>query len=190
MVKIPKQNQAFQRLHPVSDSQTIADENCHIQRQRSKSRIKMLHLNVRSLKNRTHLLQIRELTRVHRPGVLAISESWLNSTVCNAEVEIDGYKLFRLDRFHKAGGGVCAYIHTDIKCQKLNNLTRTSENHYQQLWLRLQLKKCKSLVICVAYRPPDCPLHSFVSSFKPAYMEALLLKTSNNRYGRSKLQLT
>ena len=31
-------------------------------------------------------------------GILAVSESWLNSSVTNAKVEIEGYKLIRLDR--------------------------------------------------------------------------------------------
>ena len=30
-------------------------------------------------------------------GILAVSESWLNSSVTNAKVEIEGYKLIRLD---------------------------------------------------------------------------------------------
>ena len=38
--------------------------------------------------------------------VLAVSESWLNSTVTNAEVEIDGYKLTRLHRLEAE----CVYI--------------------------------------------------------------------------------
>ena len=37
--------------------------------------------------------------------VLAISESWLNSTTTNAEVEIAGYKITKLDRTKKIGGG-------------------------------------------------------------------------------------
>ena len=57
---------------------------------------------------------------------LAISESWLNSKVRNAEVEMDGYELFRLDRVHKPGGGVCGYVRTDIKGQKLNH---TNHSH-------------------------------------------------------------
>ena len=44
--------------------------------------------------------------------VLAVSESWLNSTVTNAKVEIEGYKLTRLDQLGKAGGKVCLYTHS------------------------------------------------------------------------------
>ena len=38
--------------------------------------------------------------------VLAITESWLNSTTTNAEVEIAGYKITRFDRTKTIGGGV------------------------------------------------------------------------------------
>ena len=41
--------------------------------------------------------------------ILALSESWLNSTVTNAEVEIKGFTLTRLDRLGKTGGGVCDF---------------------------------------------------------------------------------
>ena len=49
---------------------------------------------------------VREFTLEHKPDI-AISESWLNSTVTNAEIEIEGFKVIRLDRLHKIGGGVC-----------------------------------------------------------------------------------
>ena len=39
-------------------------------------------------------------------NIIAISESRLNTTVINAEVKIAGYKLSRLDRLTKQGGGV------------------------------------------------------------------------------------
>ena len=35
--------------------------------------------------------------------IFAVSQSWLNSTVRNAEVEITGYRLSRLDRLGKSG---------------------------------------------------------------------------------------
>ena len=69
--------------------------------------IKPVHLNARSIKNREHLAQIKELVNDENVDVLAVSESWLNSSTTNAEVDISGYKIYRLDRKHKKGGGVC-----------------------------------------------------------------------------------
>ena len=52
-------------------------------------------------------------------AILAISESWLNSSVKNAEVEIDGYSSSRLDRprniKNELGGGICVYTHKTLK---------------------------------------------------------------------------
>ena len=73
-------------------------------------KILMAHLHIRSLKNRDHLVQLQMLTSEKGFDVLAISESWLNSTVSNAGVEISRYKLFRQDRLRKKGGCVCVYI--------------------------------------------------------------------------------
>jgi hypothetical protein len=39
----------------------------------------------------------------------------MNKSVKNAEVEIEGYKIFRLDRKDKRGEGVCAYIRSPLR---------------------------------------------------------------------------
>ena len=81
--------------------------------------------------------------------ILAISESWLNSTVTNAEVEIEGFKLTRLDRLGKTGGGVCVYSKSSIKVKCLKNITRISEFGFHQLWMLIQLRKLRSILLCV-----------------------------------------
>ncbi|CAB3982124.1 Hypothetical predicted protein [Paramuricea clavata] len=77
-------------------------------------KLRIAHLNVRSIKNRNHLIQVRELMKEKNYDILALSESWLNSTVTNAEVEIEGFKLTRLDRLGKTGGGVCVYSKSNV----------------------------------------------------------------------------
>ena len=78
-----------------------------------KSKIKMAHLNIRSLKNRDHCIQMRKLVEDGNYDI-AISESWLNSTVTNVEVELMAYKLSRLGRLKKTGGGVCVYTRNSL----------------------------------------------------------------------------
>ena len=77
--------------------------------------IKLSHLNIRSLKNRDHIVQLRLLVQQIRHEIIIISETWLNSTVSNADIELEGYKILRLDRLGKAGGGVCMYYRNDLK---------------------------------------------------------------------------
>lgn len=138
-----------------------------------KTKLHVAHLNVRSVKERNHLIQLRELVREKNYDVLAISESWLNSTTTNAEVEIAGYKLIRLDRLKKKGGGVCVYTRSSLKIKRLKEMSVTSETGFQQLWVQIQLKKLKSIMLCVAYRPEYCPVSCFVDDFMDKYSQAL-----------------
>ena len=140
-----------------------------------KSKLQIAHLNVRSVKERNHLIQLRELMREKNYDVLAISESWLNSTTTNAEVEIAGYKITRLDRTKTVGGGVCIYTRSSLKVKRLKEMSVTSETGFQQLWVQIQLKKLRPMVLCVAYRPDYCPVSCFVDDFMDKYSQALTL---------------
>ncbi|CAB3996914.1 Hypothetical predicted protein [Paramuricea clavata] len=102
-----------------------------------------------------------------------MSETWLNSTVTNGEFANDDYKIYRLDKLHKKGGGVCAFVKKALKVTILNELTYTAESNFQQLWIKLQNKKRKTIIICVTYRPQDCPLNCIQDDFRQNYVRAL-----------------
>ena len=105
-------------------------------------------------------------------AILAISESWLNSSVKNAEVEIDGYSLSRLDRSRKieneSGGGVCVYMRKTLKSKVLKDLSGILDTGFHQLWMQFQLKTLKSFLLCVTYKPPDCDI-AFFEGFRDRY---------------------
>ena len=125
-----------------------------------KSKVSVAHLNTQSINNRNHLLQVRNLMTEKEYGILAVS--WFNSPVTNAEVEIEGYKLIRLDRPKHRAGGVCVYVRRSLKSKVLKDLSRISDSGFHQLWVQVQQKKLKSFLLCVTYRTPDCPLSRFV----------------------------
>ncbi len=104
-----------------------------------------------------------------------MSESWLNSTTTNAEIEIPGYKIHRLDRKHKKGGGVCIYTRKDFKVTMLKELSYISTSDFHQLWLKIQVRQHKSFIVCVAYRPPDSQVSCIREELKPRCIEALLM---------------
>ena len=41
---------------------------------------------------------------------IAISESWLEESFLNAEINIDGFTIYRADRNDRMRGGVCMYV--------------------------------------------------------------------------------
>ena len=60
-----------------------------------------------------------------------------------------------------------------LKSNHNKELTNTSESNFQQLWIKLQNKKMKTIIICVIYRPPDCPLNCIQDDFRQNYVRAL-----------------
>ena len=85
--------------------------------------------------------------------MLAISETWLDSSDSDDHLAIGGYPLFRRDRGDRAGGGVCFYI---LDSNPANIDVQFSCPDVELLWVRLHLRKRGSglLVGCV-YRPPS-----------------------------------
>lgn len=85
----------------------------HIERNGNKAKVancKILHFNIKSLLNATNLTQRKEFVHETILEVFTLSETWLNSTITNVEISIEGYTSFRQDRLHERGGGVCSYI--------------------------------------------------------------------------------
>ena len=63
----------------------------------------LCHLNVNSLLSKTD--KIRDIANRIKPAVLGITESKIDSSVTNMEVNINGYSIIRNDR-NRHGGGV------------------------------------------------------------------------------------
>ena len=142
---------------------------------RSVRNISLAHLNVRSIKTRINFIQVNELVAGNDWDVFTASETWLNSTVSNAKINIAGYKLIRSDRRYKRGGGVCAYIRNNPKAEEVKHLSSLlSERGFQQLWARIQHIKLKFFLPCVVYRPPDCEINCFKEHMTSSIVEALL----------------
>ena len=117
----------------------------------------VVHINIRSLL--PHLDELKIAVRRLKPDILAISESWLDNTIRDNEISIDGYHSSRHDR-DRHGGGTIVYTrdHLSTKVTSLRNQTTTS---YYSVWLEVCHSSLPStlLVGCI-YRPPSCPTQS------------------------------
>ena len=135
--------------------------------------LKMAHLNIRSLRNRSHFIQVKNLVSENDFDILTLSETWLNGSVDNSEISIPGYTIKRLDRQNKTGGGICVFIKEIYKVKQLSKLSSISSGGFHQLWLSIQINKYKSFIVCTAYRPPDCPLDCFDQELSESLISAL-----------------
>ena len=126
-----------------------------------KNNVKIAHLNVRSLKQRDHFIQVKDTVQRNDFDVFTISETWLNCSVSDLEIEIPGYNVFRVDRQDKRGGGVCIYARQGFKTEVLHDISGISETGLHQLWIKLQVRNFKSFLVCTTYRPPNVPTTCF-----------------------------
>ena len=142
-------------------------------RRETTGNIKIAHLNIRSLKNREHLILAKETVISNKIVIFTISESWLDSSVSDAEVEFPGYILHRLDRVNKHGKGVCAFVRQEYRAERLSDISYISESGLHQLLLKIQVRNFKSFLVCTAYGPPNTHLDCFDSDFSNTLVSAL-----------------
>lgn len=107
------------------------------------------HLNVRSILPKCQQLQV--LMEGSTNAVFGMSETWLNGTIGNAEIDMPNMKLFRKDRNGRSGGGVLVYVSENIKSFRRRDLEL---DEIEAVWIELIIKGMKVLV-CNVYRPPD-----------------------------------
>ena len=83
------------------------------------------HLNGNSLLSKID--EVRDITNYIRPTILGITESKLDSSVTNAEVNSNGYSITRNDR-NRNGGGAACYIRNEL-CFNIKNIFSNSTEH-------------------------------------------------------------
>ncbi len=118
--------------------------------------ITISHINIRSLNRK--LEEIIRILDQSDSEILCISESWLNQSVPDHMVGINGYNLIRSDRTRESGkltgGGLIIYYKKELNVTCLEELTICTPN-IETLWVKLQLKQSRPQYIGLVYRPPD-----------------------------------
>ena len=136
-------------IHEQFVQQPSEAEPEHFQCFRKKG-LHFIHLNARSqLKKVPELKLIANKTKA---AVISVTETWLDDSVTNSEVQIEGYTVIRKDR-NRNGGGVCSYIRDDLAFTPLPIQNTTDD--YEVLFVELLLPKTKPIVIGTCYRPPN-----------------------------------
>ena len=113
--------------------------------------LKIAHLNVRSLRNKLDLISF-ELVNKKLFDVLTFSETWLDESISDSEVKLDGYNMFRRDGPGNCQGGVLIYLRDNLPGKVREDLNNV-EN--ECLWVEVNRRKCKPVLLCCAYKPPD-----------------------------------
>lgn len=105
-----------------------------------------LHLNVRSLIAKMDMLRIW----VHSTDadVIVLSETWLNKSITDNDISINGYNVYRTDR-PKRDGGVAIYV----KKEEVSLLlSKSVAKQFEFLALEVEVSKSLFLTVSGCYR--------------------------------------
>lgn len=131
-----------------------------------KTSLKCCFLNARGLLGKLDELKVM----IFELGldIIGISETWLSEEVENVEITIDGYRLFRKDRFTvKKGkhGGVLLYIRDDIITCEYDDLNKSKS---ESIWCKIVNKTDRNvdIVVGVCYKSPAAEAEEIDELFK------------------------
>ena len=123
-------------------------------------------INCRSAVNKSMELHV-ELVQ-NRIDICSLTETWIRDGDTAAEIQIcpPGYKVISVPRSNRQGGGIAIVYRDSITIQRSNTYNYASMECSD---FAVSLSGL-TLNMAVIYRPPDKPIHSFVSDFLD-YME-------------------
>jgi hypothetical protein len=119
--------------------------------QSKSSEFMIAHINIRSLRNKVHEVQL--LMQKLSIDILCLTETWLNETIKDNLVSIPGYNITRYDRGLNTFGEVAIYIHDNIPFKLRNDLITFTK--LEMIWIEIPYKVTESMLISCLYRPPS-----------------------------------
>ena len=132
--------------------------------------IEICHVNMRSLKPQTStkLDELHSTVCIDKTfDIICISETWLDNTIMDSDIDLPDYKIFRKDR-NRHGGGVAIYVHDSLPVRKLNEF---DINGLELVCVEL-IHNNKKFIIACCYRPPGANLEEsteFLENFQTVY---------------------
>ena len=123
-------------------------------RTRNKPRpLKLLNANRQSIPSKIGAW--KHLLNTHEPDVVVATETWLNPSIFDAELEADDYTIYRRDRQKTIGGGVLIAVHKSINSTELktNANCKIANEQAETIWAKLILTSQQNIIIGACYRP-------------------------------------
>ena len=90
--------------------------------------------------------------------ILCLNETFLNDSILNLELQINGYNFIRLDRNpnsgKQGGGGLLIYYKSNRNVNLIQN-SHLCTPDVELCWIELSLPNSRPTYICPVYRAPD-----------------------------------
>ena len=121
-----------------------------------------IHLNINSLLSKIN--EVSYIAKLKNATVIGLSETKLDNTVLNCEIQIERYVLVRSDRSRR-GGGVARFVKNSISYKRKPNFCINTEN----IFIEIFLPKSKPVLIGSLYRRPH--KYDFVNSLQHIFRD-------------------
>ena len=119
-----------------------------------RDKFKIVHFNINSLTAEGRLETLTEICKTLNIHVLILTESKLDETIPNNNIEIAGYhEPIRHDREinGRHGGGCIMYISETLSYK--HNVNKQSK-HFEHIWVDIKAES-KTIAVNCLYRPPN-----------------------------------
>ncbi|MCU7800562.1 MAG: reverse transcriptase family protein [gamma proteobacterium symbiont of Lucinoma myriamae] len=118
--------------------------------------IHISNLNIRHLKPKIDDVRLL-LNKSNNLDIFGVCETFLNNTVADDILTVNGYHFERKDRtsanLHaEKGGGILIYIGDHLKYIRRHDLESPD---IESVWIEVKIQNSKSFLICSLYRPPS-----------------------------------
>ncbi len=120
--------------------------------------------NVRSLANKIDELRLRITQRMFIDcNIMVFTETWLNSTIPNSTIELEGCNIYRADRMavdsgKSKGGGVCLYVNRSWCSDAVITKSHCSAD-IEYIFIKCRPfylpREFTTAIIAAVYVPPD-----------------------------------
>ena len=140
----------------------------------TKYELTCLYLNARSVLNKLDIFHAT--VDATKPDIIGITETWAHDDVIDAELNIDGYIMFRCDRVLKKvsrGGGVLLFVKEELAPVEFYPRTEYPEH----VWCKLIDSHLSELYIGVCYRSTSDVYEGDVNQL----LRNLIVEMSSNR---------
>jgi len=152
----------MQNIHEKCDYYTDLDKT------RFKGGFSILHMNVRSMKNKVDEIQNCITRSDIQWDIICISETWLKDDIVKY-YKMDNYNLFASCRPVGEGGGTAIYVHTKHEVEERKDLESVEfETNFVQIKINIK-SEVRNILVGEIYRPPNYASTNFLS-----YMEKVL----------------
>ncbi len=93
-------------------------------------------------------------------NIIVLSDTWLNKSVLDSIIHIDGYNVFRSART-KEGGGIAVYIKSKLNCTCILSISKPK--CFELLAIKLLFLNGPDIIVVRCYRPPSASSEAITS---------------------------